>query len=268
MIRTGKWLMALLFLPQFFTGSLKAVELRSLLEPVPGAPVGSSGRSAAGADSEKGGQPLLLTDSELLKAIQQDLPKRFPIKGELRVYLLKPWVALQLPGQDFFAECIQTMPQGLSTNMTLTVRGISGGKIVGEWPIQVRVEQWREIWVAGQRLDRGQVLSPGMFVAQKVDALRESSQPIFADSEIVGLEIAQAVSEGRPITRRDIMERSLVKRGQFVDAMATDGGLNIRMRAMALEAGAAGAVIRVKNIDSNKEFVGQVIGENQVQVRF
>jgi flagella basal body P-ring formation protein FlgA len=40
------------------------------------------------------------------------------------------------------------------------------------------------------------------------------------------------------------------------------------MRAMALEGGAAGTVIRVKNLDSNKEFVGQVINENQVQVRF
>jgi flagella basal body P-ring formation protein FlgA len=53
-----------------------------------------------------------------------------------------------------------------------------------------------------------------------------------------------------------------------VDAVASEGGLNIRMRAIAVEGGPAGAVIRVRNLDSQKEFVAQVLNENQVQVRF
>jgi flagella basal body P-ring formation protein FlgA len=40
------------------------------------------------------------------------------------------------------------------------------------------------------------------------------------------------------------------------------------MRAIAVEGGPAGAVIRVRNLDSQKEFVAQVLNENQVQVRF
>jgi flagella basal body P-ring formation protein FlgA len=64
------------------------------------------------------------------------------------------------------------------------------------------------------------------------------------------------------------VERALVKRGQFVDAFAGEGGLSVRMRALAIEGGAAGAVIRVRNLDTKKEFYAQVINENQVQVRF
>lgn len=270
----GRSLLFAVVLP--FLGAERSIsaEFKSLLEPVPGAllrkPAAAAEKgqpsSVDGGDANQAG--LLLSEVELLRAIQQDLPKRFPIKGDLRVQLTRPWVPLRLPGQDFFAECLQTSGSGLSTNMSMTVRGVSGGKIVGEWPLQFRVEVWQEVWVASQRLDRGQVLAPGMLVPQKIDLLRELGQTLSTEVDISGLELAQMVQQGRPVSRRDLIERSLVRRGQFVDAVANEGGLSIRMRALALEAGAAGAVIRVKNLDSNKEFVGQVINENQVQVRF
>jgi flagella basal body P-ring formation protein FlgA len=242
-----------------------AVDLKSLLEPVPGSAFKREGNAAVA-----GGVPgaMVLTEGELVRAIQLDLPKRFPFKGEYRVQMLRPWVALPLPGKDFFAECLQIPEGGLRSTMSVVVRGVSGGKIVGEWPVQIRVELIQEVWVAPQRLERGEVLRPGLLVPQKMDVVRESAPLIDTATDLIGMELAQAVPQGRPLTKRDLVERSLVKRGQFVDAVASEGGLNIRMRAMALEAGAAGAVIRVKNLESNKEFVGQVVGENLVQVRF
>jgi flagella basal body P-ring formation protein FlgA len=104
--------------------------------------------------------------------------------------------------------------------------------------------------------------------ARTVDILKEFNPPIAADQDLSGFELAQAVQAGKPISRRDLVERSLVRKGQFVDAVANEGGLNIRMRAQAMEAGPAGAVIRVRNLDSQKVFFAQVINENQVQVRF
>lgn len=248
-----------------------AAELKTLLEPVPGVSVRRPYTPPAGvvvAPESTAQSGMLLTDMDLAHAIQQDLPKRFPVRGELRIQLAKPWAALRLPGQDFFAECLQLPTGGLSSSMSFVVRGVSAGRIVGEWPIQVHAEMLQEVWVAPQRLDRGQVLNAGMVVAQRVDLLRESGQVVPVETDLVGLELAQGVQQGRPISRRDLIERSLVRKGQFVDAVANEGGLNIRMRALALEAGAAGAVIRVRNLDSNKEFVGQVINETQVQVRF
>ena len=259
-----------LFLSQVAFRTVFAVDLKSLLEPIPGSQPGSAKRDASAlstpSSSSNGG--LLLTEGELVRAIQADLPKRFPYKGEYRVQLIRPWSALPLPGKDFFAECLQIPDGGLRSNMSLMVRGVSEGKIVGEWPLQIRVELIQEVWVAPQRLERGDVLRAGMLVAQKMDVVRESAPLMTTDTDLTGMELAQAVPQGRSVTKRDLVERSLVRRGQFVDAVASEGGLNIRMRALALEAGAAGAVIRVKNLESNKEFVGQVVGENLVQVRF
>jgi flagella basal body P-ring formation protein FlgA len=152
--------------------------------------------------------------------------------------------------------------------MSFTLRVVSDGKIVGEWPMQVRVELWQDCWISSQRIEKGTVLEFGLLSQKRMDVLREFVAPLTIDQDFQGFEVNQPVQAGRPLTRRDIVERTVVKKGQLVDAVASEGGLNIRMRAMAMEAGPAGAVIRVRNIDSQKEFVAQVLNENQVQVRF
>jgi len=282
-------LLLLAALPVLGMAPVACADLSKLLEPVGGATLGRPGASldrpedlAGGSGSRnavRGGKgpvaqiirtetPQQLTELELVQGIQNDLPKRYDIQGDLRVSLLRRWTPLQLPSSDFFAECVQLPPTGLSSNMNVIVRGVSGGKIIGEWPLQIRVEMYQKAWVSTQRLEPGQVLERGLIVAQPLDVLREAVQPISAERDLAGFELAQSVNKGRALTRRDLVERSLVKRGQFVDAVAGEGGLSVRMRAVAMEGGPAGAVIRVKNLDSKKEFYAQVINENQVQVRF
>ncbi len=279
MIRFGRLLLLAAF-SLWATGPMAFADFNTLLAPVSGAPKRSVPPAAApaapalvappaaGIAPALAQAPLLLTDGELLSAIERDLPKRYAIQGELRVSLARPWVALQLQSPDFFAECVQLPPSGLASNMPVIVRGVSGGKIVGEWPLQLKVQVWQDAWVAPQRFERGQVLSRGMLTIQKMDILREPNPLITEEQDISGFELAQAVQQGRPITRRDLVERTLVKKGQFVDAIGNEGALSLRMRAVAVEGGPAGAVIRVRNVDTRKEFFAQVINENQVQVRF
>ena len=269
----------LVFLSLLGTVGSAYADLNDLLKPVPGA-VGlrdSASKARAGSlnaeasarnSSPQQADQKTLTESELIAAIEKDFPRRFPIKGELKVSLSRPWAPVNLPGTDFFAECIQIAGNSLASNMAFTLRVVSDGKIVGEWPMQVRVELWQEVWVSTQRIERGTVLESGLLSQKRLDVLREFVTPLTVDQDLQGFEVNQTVQSGRPITRREIVEKTVVKKGQLVDAVASEGGLNIRMRAMAMEAGPAGAVIRVRNIDSQKEFVAQVLNENQVQVRF
>jgi flagella basal body P-ring formation protein FlgA len=269
-----------------------AADLKELLKPVPGAqserdPVrarqNNAGKDAqasptvkkdpvsadkAGSGAGEAGLLRDLTEVDLVDAVQKDLLRRFPSLGELKVFLTRPWKPVPLPAGDFFAECLQLPGNGLQSNMNFTVRVVSAGKIVGEFPIQSRVELWQDVWVSSQRLDKGTVLDRGMLNSVRVDALREYVSPLTVDQDYLGFEVSQPLQAGRPLTRRDIVEKTVVKRGQLVEAVAAEGGIKIRMRAMAMEAGPAGAVIRVKNVDSQKEFVAQVLNENQVQVRF
>ena len=291
---SSRWLKSLVYLSFIGAGSYCFADLNDLLKPVPGAVaprgvdpkrsayVGSKddrsesvslvAKSALPQGESENAPPVsaqkLMTEAELIAAIEKDFPRRFPFKGELKVSLARPWTPLKMPGPDFFAECIQIAGNGLNSNMGFTVRVVSDGKIVGEWPMQVRVELWQDVWISSQRIEKGTVLEAGLLSQKRMDVLREFAVPLTVDHDLQGFEVNQPVQSGRPLTRRDIVERTIVKKGQLVDAVASEGGLNIRMRAMAMEGGPAGAVIRVRNIDSQKEFVAQVLNENQVQVRF
>jgi flagella basal body P-ring formation protein FlgA len=283
----SKTVLILSLLCSLGAGGSASADLNNLLKPVPGAqkerePVrirqaeGSSDGSEAasgavvkGEVSKPAGTVLKdLLEAELLESVQRDLLRRFPSLGDLKIQLAKPWKPLALPGPDFFAECLQLPGNGLNSNMNFAVRVVSAGRIVGEFPLQARVELWQEVWVPSQRLEKGQVLDRGMLNPVKLDVLREYVPPLTVDQDYLGFELSQPVQPGRPLSRRDIVERTVVKRGQLVEAVASDGALKIRMRAQAMEAGPAGAVIRVKNVDSQKEFVAQILNENQVQVRF
>lgn len=274
------------------TAGVSFADLDDLLKPVPGAADyrppsrlkkgessaeesedSASGRgSSRSAKSPRGtdiaGELKELTEVQLVEAIQRDLLRRFPSLGDLKVQLTRPWRSLPLSNPDFFAECLQLPGSGLNSNMNFAVRVVSGGKILGEWPVSARVELWQEVWVSSQRLDKGQVLDRGMLNSVKLDVLREFVPPLTVDQDYLGYELSQPLQPGRPLTRRDIVERTVIKRGQIVEAVASEGPIKIRMRALAMEAGPAGAVIRVRNVDSQKEFVAQVLNENQVQVRF
>ena len=70
------------------------------------------------------------------------------------------------------------------------------------------------------------------------------------------------------LTWRDITRRPLVRKGNLVEVSAGDGQLLITMKALAMENGAQGDTVTVRNPVSRKDFAAMVVDENRVQVRF
>ena len=73
---------------------------------------------------------------------------------------------------------------------------------------------------------------------------------------------------GRLLTWRDIARRPLVKKGNIVEVSAADGLLLVTLKALAMENGAQGDTVTVRNPESQKTFAAIVVDENRVQVRF
>jgi flagella basal body P-ring formation protein FlgA len=70
------------------------------------------------------------------------------------------------------------------------------------------------------------------------------------------------------LTWRDITRRPLVKKGDVVEVSANSGQLLVTMKALAMESGAQGDTVTVRNPISLKNFAAVVVDENRVQVRF
>jgi flagella basal body P-ring formation protein FlgA len=67
---------------------------------------------------------------------------------------------------------------------------------------------------------------------------------------------------------RDVVRRPLVRRGQDMEVVATSGALTVTLNGIALNDAASGESVRVRNPDSKKEFVAQVVSESRATIRF
>ena len=157
---------------------------------------------------------------------------------------------------------------GLSGTFFLRVKVSSGRELVGDWQVPLAAQLWQEVWVATSRLDRGQSLSAALVSVQKVDVLRERNPLICAETDPSSLDLVTSVAAGRPLTRRDVVGRPVIRKGQVVEVVAQNGMMAISMKALALENGTTGKQIRLRNLESRREINGEVINENKVHIHF
>ena len=86
------------------------------------------------------------------------------------------------------------------------------------------------------------------------------------DRDDQSLEFAEAVQTGAPICARLVRARAIVHRGQSVAARVQDGALLITLKVEALEDGAAGQIIRVRNPLSRRDLRGKILDEQNILV--
>ena len=200
--------------------------------------------------------------------LEKELSARLSLNGELKLTLAQPWKALKLPAEDFAVAISETPAGGINGTFLVRAKITSGGETAGDVQVSLRAQLWQQVWTAASRLERGQALDRSLLSTAKVDVLREQQPPLLVEVDPSKLEVAQTVNASRPLTRRDVIERPLVRRGQVVEVVAQQGLLAISMKALALESGAGGELIKLRNLESRKEFSGQILNENKVQVHF
>lgn len=205
--------------------------------------------------------------ADVAAAIQSSLQEHFGLEGELRIELARDWRPLKTLETPAF-EITEFPASGIKNNFIVRLRVSSGALRAGEWQVPVRAQLWQEIWTAAGRLNRGQALDPALLAVQKVDVLSERETPLAATADPSRFDVAQTVSAGRPILVRDLAERPLVRKGQVVEVVANHGLLTINTKGLALEDGATEQFIRLRNLETRKEFSAQIINENRVKVHF
>jgi flagella basal body P-ring formation protein FlgA len=204
----------------------------------------------------------------LLDELAGNLTAHYAVAETLDVDLLRPWTAPDMAaGETPMAVAIIDYPEALASSMLVRVRYTQDERILREDTLALRVSLWREGMVAATPLKRGDAVSLQGVTTRRVDALRDrESLPIsIAGGDYV---FAREVPAGRPLTWRDVTRRSLVHRGQVVEVLATDGALVITMKALAMQDGARGETVRVRNVESKRDFTALVVSENRAEVRF
>jgi flagella basal body P-ring formation protein FlgA len=203
---------------------------------------------------------------QLVNAVTAQFVEHFRPEGDLQLDLLRPWTSPA--GATATTDAIvMDFPSALTSSIVVRVRVQNGTQVLGECTVAFRAQLLRDAWVLRMPVDRGASFDVTQLDTRRVDVLREHDLLPVSDSE-TSFTYTRPTPAGHLITWRDVARRSLVRRGEVIEVAAVDGGLTVTMKALAMENGAAGDTVKVRNLVTKKEFAAQVVADARALVRF
>jgi flagella basal body P-ring formation protein FlgA len=207
-----------------------------------------------------------LTRDDFMTAVTGSLVNHFSAEGELSLELLRTWAAPGRLARQWTVEVVE-FPAVLASSMLARCRVLADGEPAAEYTLTLRATLWRDAWSARQPVAANAPFEASALDTRRVDFLRErDALPVTVGDR--GFIFARSIQPNRLLTWRDISRRPLVRKGELVEVSAIDGLLNVTMKGLAMENGAAGDTVTIRNPDSKKDFAARVVAENQVQIRF
>lgn len=207
-----------------------------------------------------------LTREDFVASLSSNFVTHFNIEGELQLELLRSWSAPNRVAREWTVE-ISEYPSVLASAMLARCRVLADGQPAGEYTMTLHASLWRDAWSARFPVAVNTTFDPAVLETRRVDFLRERDALPAAVGDGTFL-FARAIQSNRLLNWRDIARRPLVRKGDFVEVAAVDGMLQVTMKGLAMENGAEGDTVTVRNPESRKDFAARVISENRVQIRF
>jgi flagella basal body P-ring formation protein FlgA len=210
-----------------------------------------------------------LDEAALLRLLTEKLQTDFVReRGELELHFGRPWQPIPVPDEPLSLKILELPNAGVSSQFIARFEMLTAARSLGVWQAVLQAKVWREIYVARVPLVRGRILDPADLVQERRDVL-----PLRGElGEIAGNDVQQELSEnlpaGAPLTARALKIRPVVRRGQTAEALLSDGSMQITMKVEVLEDGIPGQAVRLRNLQSRREFRGIVQNENRILISF
>lgn len=209
----------------------------------------------------------LFTETELKQQLttllQQDHVRE---KGELELRLSRPWTSLSVPDEALSLRILDLPTTGVSSSFVLRFEIAAGTEVIGVHHVALQARIWKEIWVAASALERGQLLREAHVLRERRDLLAVREKALDSVELSAALETSQNIPAGVPILARLVRVRPVVHRGQVLEAQLHQGAILISLKVEVLEEGGPGDTVRIRNLQSRREFRGKVQDEQTIHV--
>ena len=212
--------------------------------------------------------PTLATESyhslaDITHTVEQHILKSYELNENSSVEIgqLDPRMRLRSCGQPLEA----FFPQG-SRNSKTTVGVRCPGPNAWTIYVSASIRQMAKVLVARTHIRRGTAINAADFELKEYD-LNRLQYGYYTDlKQVSGQVLKRHLNKGAVLTPAAVAANKVVKRGEGVSILAETGGISIRAKGEALESGGIGDIIRVKNLNSNKEIEARITGPGQVKV--
>lgn len=211
-----------------------------------------------------GGQLLTAADLEgMLGSYLESQRGRLP-RAQIRFRDLRLPAEIIVPKGRLSHQVIPSNPDILSSSRFSLILRVDG-TVVKNLTLSGRLEALAPVAVTLGDLRRGATLGPQdlNMVVTDIVSLRE---PCFDLNELVGKRLKRSVRAGVPLDRSTVDFPPMVARGQVVTISVQTASLTLTARGEAQQAGQRGDTIRVRNLTSNRDVRGRIVGPGQVLV--
>ena len=199
----------------------------------------------------------------LTDALQRDYVKD---RGELDLRLVRPWTPVNIPDDPFTLRILDLPTSGVSANFIVRFELRTTQESVASWQLFLQAKIMKDVLIARSQLKRGTKLRDADLVPERRDVLtlREPLGAISTEDDT--LELAEFVAAGQPLGVRSVRVRPVVLRGSVAEALVQDGALSVSIKVEVLEDGIPGQTIRIRNLQTKREFHGKVRNEQTILV--
>lgn len=136
---------------------------------------------------------------------------------------------------------------------------------VWQFRATAKVDLWLHLVVAKRDLQRAEVLNIDMLGYDIVNIAKHVYGMETELSELIGMTVKRNIKQGDLITRRNLENDYLVNKEQHIKLLINSASFSASVKAIALEDGLKGQLIKVKNLSSGKVVEGKTIAKGVVE---
>jgi flagella basal body P-ring formation protein FlgA len=133
--------------------------------------------------------------------------------------------------------------------------------------VSFRVLTMKRFYLAKRDMKKGERIK-GEDLYERVAFLSDYGLYPSSIEDIEGKRLKRDILANTPITKEILEETYAVGRGEIVTVRIENERIKISAKAISLEKGKLGDVVRLKNISSGREITGLVSGEREVTIIF
>lgn len=131
---------------------------------------------------------------------------------------------------------------------------------------QVKIKWFQPVVYATRNLSRGAAIDQSD-LRLRIDRIGMIGSCVWDPAQLKHATLRQAIGAGKAIATADVEQELVVKSGSTVTLIAFVNGLGVEARGMALQRGAIGDTIKVRNLSSKKVLSGKIVDVGRVEIR-
>jgi flagella basal body P-ring formation protein FlgA len=211
--------------------------------------------------------PALACASSLHEAVRDHIEAHMPwAQGTTRIDFISAEPDLSAAGDDLVFRIETAGAANFVGNAVFIARIYTNGAFSRTETVRTRIEVLRDEVVAARAVRSGSILTGEDLRLVKRWSLRIMPDAVSDLNEAIGKRLTSQLRAGAALSARMLRDAPLVRKGQMVRVLFDNGSMQISTIGMPEEDGAAGGMVRIRNLTSNKIIYAKVLGDSLVGV--